>query len=141
MAILRQESHNTVDPWTASGTIARELSPKPYTITRMYVIVRCLATTTSATWYNDPYDRLISRLNLSGNGKTFFDFNSLRLAYHLSRFAGSGPKRPLRIADSLTGVNMTFMYCFHFGVAPFKMNPITGMWEDNPWVKCDHYGR
>ncbi len=133
MAIYRQESHNTVDPWSASGTIARELSPKPYTITRMVLVVRCIATTTTATWFNDPYDRLLSRVNLTGNGKSYFDFNSARLAYHLSRMGGFGPRRPVPIADSLTTVEMFFMYVFHFGVAPFRINPATGMLEDNPW--------
>ncbi len=130
---LRLEPHPTQVSWSASGSISAELSPKPYTITRMVLIVRATATTTTATWYNDPYDRIISRLNLTGKGKTYFDFSNLRAAYHLSRFAGFGPKRPIPIADAQTAVEMFFAYVFHFGVAPWKVNPLTGMLEDNPW--------
>jgi len=99
----------------------------------MGIIVRLIATTTTVTWFNDPYDRVIATLNLTGKGKTFFDFTNLRVPQHMARLAGFGPKRPQRIDNSLTTVELFFAYVFHFGVAPFKVNPRTGMLEDNPW--------
>lgn len=130
----RLEPHPTQISWSASGSISAELSPKPYTITRMEIICR-LTGTTGATpgFYNDAYDRVISRLNLTGKGKTYFDFSNMRAPYHLSRLAGFGPQRPAPIAASLTGVTQYFKYVIHFGVAPVKVNPLTGMLEDNPW--------
>lgn len=127
------EPHGTLEAWSASGTISRELAPKPYTITRMAIVVRNIMTTTSATWYNDGFDRLITRMNLSGNAKTYFDFSNMRAAYHLSRFGGFGPKRPTFVADSITTGDQYFAYIFHFGVAPFRVNPVTQMLEDNPY--------
>lgn len=127
------EPHATQQSWSASGTISQDMSSKPFTITRMAALVRCVATTTTATWYNDPYDRILSRLNLTGMGKSFFDLSNLRAYYHASRMWGFGPKRPVPIADSLTTVEMFFLYIFHFGLVPFRINPVTGALEDNPW--------
>jgi hypothetical protein len=133
MAIRRLEPHPNQQAWAASGAISLELAPKPYTITRMAIVVRASVTTTTATWFNDPWDRIISRLNLSGAGKTFFDFTNMRAAYHFSRLAGFAPKRPTTVADSATTLLQQFAYIFHFGIAPFKVNPVTGVLEDNPW--------
>lgn len=133
MARLRLEPHPVNVTWAASGTISLELSPKPYTITRIVVVAKPSVTTTSATWYNDPWDRIISTLSLTGAGKTFFNFTNLRAAYHLSRLAGFGPPRPTLVADSQTTLLNQFLYVFHFGVAPTKANPLTGKLEDNPW--------
>lgn len=133
MPKLRLERHPAQIAWSGGGNINLELSPKPYTITRMVAVVRASITTTTATNFNDYWDRLISRLNLTGKGKTFFDFSNMRVAYHLSRFGGFGPKRPTVVADSQTAVVQHFAYVFHFGVAPLRINPGTGMLEDNPW--------
>ncbi len=132
MAIPRVERHPTALTWSASGSISLELSPKPFTITRMALIVRPTITTASATNFNDYWDRLISRLNLTGGGKTFFDFSNLRAPYHMSRFAGFGPKRPTVYADGSTTQVQQFAYVFHFGVAPKKVNA-AGMLVDNPF--------
>ena len=133
MAIMRLEPHPVSASWSASGTISLELSPKPYTITRMMLILRTSITTTTATNLNDYWDRIISRLNLTGAGKTFFDFTNMRVPYHLSRFGGFGPPRPTVVADSATTLVQHFAYCIHFGIAPLRYNPISQMIEDNPW--------
>jgi len=104
--------------WSSSGTISQELSPKPYTITRMAILVRAIGTTTTAGSYNDAWERLISRLNLTGAGKTFFDYSQMRLLYHQTRFLGYAPRRPDRIADSITTGDQHFMYIIHFGAFP-----------------------
>lgn len=133
MPKYRLERHPAQVAWSASGNINLELSPKPYTITRMVLIVRASITTTTATNFNDYWDRLITRLNLTGKGETFFSFDNMRVAYHLSRFGGFGPKRPTVVADSATTLVQHFAYVFHFGVAPWRVNPNTGMLEQNPW--------
>lgn len=133
MAKLRLERHPAQIAWSGGGSINLELSPKPYTITRIALVVRASVTTTTATNFNDYWDRLISRLNLTGKGKTFFDFSNMRVAYHLSRFGGFAPKRPTVVADSATTLVQHFAYIFHLGVAPTRVNPNTGMLEDNPW--------
>ncbi len=132
MAKPRLERHPAQIAWAASGNINLELSPKPYTITEMILIVRASVTTTTATNYNDYWDRLISRLNLTGRGETYFDFSNMRAAYHLSRFGGFAPKRPTVVADSATTLVQHFAYVFHFGVAPWRINA-AGMLERNPW--------
>lgn len=65
--------------------------------------------------------------------KTFFDFSNMRIGYHLSRFGMFGPKRPTAVADSATTLVQHFAYVFHFGVAPWRVNPNTGMIERNHW--------
>ena len=133
MARPRFERHPAQVAWAASGNINVELSPKPYTITEMVLIVRASITTTTATNFNDYWDRLITRLNLTGGGKTFFDFANMRVPYHLSRFGGFAPKRPTVVADSATTLVQHFAYVFHFGVAPWRVNPATGKPERNPF--------
>lgn len=123
-----QERHNNSATWSDAGTINIELAPKAYTITRMYVIVRANVTTTTATNYNDYWDRMISRLVLRGNNKTYFDFSNLRAAYHFTRFNGYGLKRPTVVSDSASTVVQHFGYCFHFGVHPRNQ-----FGEDNPF--------
>lgn len=132
MPIFREEVHPVQAAFTAGGTINLELSPKPYTITRMVVIARASITTTTATNLNDYWDRIINNLSLSGAGKTFFNFTNLRTAYHFTRFAGFGMPRPTVVADSATTLVQHVAWCFHFGVQPLKINA-AGMIEDNPW--------
>lgn len=134
MAILRLEPHPVAQSWSASGPINLELSPKPYTITALLLMVRADITTTTATNFNDYWDRIIARLNLSGRGKTFFDFSNLRAAYHLSRMVlrQHAPRRPTVIADTQTNAKRQFAYLFHFGVRPFRVGP-SGQVEYNPW--------
>ncbi|TAK33524.1 MAG: hypothetical protein EPO21_13185 [Chloroflexota bacterium] len=127
------ERHPNPISWAASGTISEELSPKPFTITRMAIVQRLIATTTTGTWYNDPYERVISRLNLTGAGKTYFDVSQVRALYHMSRLAGFGPRRPDKIADSITTGDMYMLHMFHFGVAPTIVDPVTRTLRDNPF--------
>lgn len=135
MAIGRFENHPSQQAWAASGAISLELAPKPYTITRMAIVARADVTTTTATNFSDYWDRLISRLNLTGQGHTFFDFTNCRAAYHLGRFGWPlvQARRPTVIADSQTNATQQFAYIFHFGVAPTRVNPLTGHLEDNPF--------
>lgn len=121
------ERHANQIAWSTAGTISEELSPKPFSITSMFIVLKLIATTTSATNYNDLYERVISRLSLTGGTKTFFDISQMRLFYHASRFWGFGPRRQSPIADSITTGDAYFLYCFHFGVAPIKADPRTGM--------------
>ena len=134
MAKPRLEPHPTAITWAASGAINLEIAPKPYTITRMAIVGRLTSvTTTSVTNLNDPYDRVISRLALDGGGKTLFNFTNLRIPYHMGRFLGCQAPRPSSIAGSLTAVEEQFALVLHFGVAPWRVNPITGMLEPNPY--------
>lgn len=125
------ERHPVQISYTAGGAINLELSPKPYTLTRLALICRPSITTTTATWLNDPYDRIISSLTLNGGGKTVFDFRNMRAAYWHSRFALPhlrNYKRPTVVADSATTLVTQFAYIFHFGVQPRLPNG-----DDNPW--------
>ncbi len=129
------EPHPIAQAYTASGAISIELSPKPYTITSMLVVARADITTTTATNFNDYWDRIVSKLTLTGGGKTYFDFSNMRTAYHWMRFqlGRACPVRPTVIADSQTNATKQFAYLFHFGVAPYKINPLTGCLEYDPW--------
>lgn len=133
MPKLRQETHSTSQAWAASGSISMELSPKPYTITRLGLFMKADVTTTSVTNFNDYWDRLVANLSLSGRGNTYFDFRNLRIAYHGERFRGVAPRRPTVIAGSQTNAIQWFGYVFHFGVVPMKFNPNTGKYDDNPY--------
>lgn len=127
------ERHPNQIAWATGGTISQELSPKPFTITRMAIIVRASVTTTSATNYNDYWDRIISRLSLTGAGKTFFDVSQMRLLYHFTRFQGYAPRRPDKVADSITTGEQYFMYILHFGTSPTIFDPVTRRYVDNPY--------
>lgn len=116
--IRRFERHPVQVSWAASGTINLELSPKPFTITRMAIIARPSVTTTTATNFNDYWDRGIANLSLTGNGKTFVDFRNLRAAHHFARLAGFGMHRPPVVADSATTLVQQFGYMWHFGLNP-----------------------
>ncbi len=129
----RQQRHPNAATWSAAGQINLELAPKPFCITRMGLWVELNVTTTTATNFNDYYDRAISRLSLTGNGRTYFDFTNMRAAYHFTRFGGYGLKRPTVLADSSTTLVIHFGYLFHFGVAPKRINPASGCVEDNPF--------
>ena len=134
MAIRRLEPHPVPQAFAAGGAINVELSPKPYTITAMAIVVRADITTTTATNLNDYWDRIISRINISGEGKTYLDYSNMRAAYHHSRFKLKqfAPRRPTIIADSATNSLKQFMYLIHFGVKPFQVGQ-SGNIEYNPW--------
>ncbi len=128
------EDHASSQAFAASGQISLELAPKPYTITRMAIVVRSDITTgVTPGDYNDAFDRIISTISLTGKGKTFFNFTNMRAAWHHSRFRKHAPKRPVGIAASQTNALQQFAYVFHFGVCPWKLNPVTGCIEDNPF--------
>lgn len=129
--------HPTSQTYSAGGDINVELSPTPGTITRMAFVFRADITTTTATNLNDYWDRIIATLSLNGRQKPSFNFSNMRLPYHLSRFAspvlGATVKRPTVIANSQSNALQQFAYVIHFGVAPYRINPMTGMLEDNPY--------
>lgn len=107
--------------WAASGAINLELSPKPYTITRMVLVARPQFTTVVATWDSDPFDRIINTLSLNGGGETYFDFRNMRVAYWQSKYALhhlKNYKRPSTIGDNLGPFVHQFAYVFHFGTQP-----------------------
>ncbi len=124
MAKLQFKRIGTTQAWAASGSISMEMSPIPFTMTQLAVIVHADITTTTATWYSDAFDRFITKLSLSGQvlnqNKTFVDFSNMRAANHHSRFhlGRFAPARPTVIADSQTNALQQFMYLFHFGVRP-----------------------
>jgi len=122
--------------YAASGNINEDLS-LPYTITRLGVTLILDIDTTSQTLYNDYFDRAISSLALATPTRTFFNFTSMRAAYHSQRFRLGmlSPRRPDPPIDSYTGGttnNFYITYIFHFGVAPMKVNS-AGMLVDNPF--------
>lgn len=142
MAKRRTYNHPTTSAWSASGSINIELSPQPITITRMKLLVRPRFTTTATPGtYNDPWDRIISSLRLTGKGQTYFDFTNLRATHHWTRFRRHAAKRPqpaasLTIDGTGTPANdlpYFFEYNIHFGVCPTRYNPSTGLIEDNPF--------
>lgn len=113
--------------WSASGNINQELSPIPFPITGVMLILNVDITTSGGpTNYNDYWDRIISNLSLTGfaNGqnKTFFQFSNMRAAYHLSRFQlrDFAVQRPTFVANSQTNNLMKIAYFWHFGTRPFK---------------------
>jgi len=132
MAIRRLERVATQVSWAASGSINLELAPKPYTITALVLILRPSVTTTTATWLNDPWDRIISTLSLSGGGRSYLSFTNLRAAYHFTRFQLGrllrGYKRPTVVGNSATTLVNQFAYVFHLGSKPAGAD---GEWD--PW--------
>ncbi len=114
--------------WAASGAINLELSPVPFTITGMVIDLYTDITTTTSTNYNDYWDRMISRLGLSGTiegkNRTIFDFSNMRVAYHDSKFnlKHFAPRRATAVPDSQTNYLRQFSYYIHFGVNPILPN-------------------
>lgn len=135
MPTPRLEPFGGTVAYSANGSITKELSPTPYTITSMVLVVRANVTTgaTPGT-YNDPWDRLISTLTLSARGKTFFSFRDLRVLQHFNRYylGPAAGKRPDAVAANQTGVKRQFIYRIHFGVRPFKIGP-DGKLQYDPW--------
>lgn len=134
MAKLVILTHPVQQAWTAAGSISLEMSPKPFTITRLMLDVTANVTTTTVVAFNDPWDRIISSLSLIGGGsKTFFNFTNMRAAYHATRFRSVSTRRPTIVANAQTSLIQHFQYVLHFGVAPHKVDPNTGMVWDNPY--------
>ncbi len=128
------ENHPVSQAWSASGAISLELSPKPYTITRMALVVRGDFTTTATPGtYNDPYDRVISSLSLTGESKTFMNFTNMRAAHFWSKMRRHALRRPDTVGNSATNALRQYGYMFHWGVCPRKLNPVTGCIDDNPF--------
>ena len=119
--------------YSASGNINEDLSV-PYTITRLAVFVDVDITTTSQTLFNDYWDRIITSLSLATPTRTFFNFTSMRAGMHSQRFrlGPLAPRRPDPAGNDLTAQPFRFVYLFHFGVAPMKVNA-AGMPVDNPF--------
>jgi hypothetical protein len=108
----------SVGGWSSGGGFSLELSPTPGTITGLVIVVRPAVTTTTVTALNDMYDRIINTLSLTGGGRTYFSFTSMRACSHWARFRGHGMPRPSQMADSLTAQqtdDMNFAYWLHFG--------------------------
>lgn len=128
MAKLRFYRVPTQLTWSASGTITQELSPIPLTICGMAIQTRLNVTTTSATNFNDYWDRVIATLSLTGQvlgqNKTFFSFTNMRLPYHFFRreLGRYSPRRPTVIPDSTTSGLYQFLTLLHFGANPIKAN-------------------
>jgi hypothetical protein len=116
MAIKRLVQLGTPQAFSASGQFSIELSPVQGTITELIVFVRSDVTTTTATNFNDYWDRLISSMSLGGGGGNFFTFSNMRAAYHFTRLIKTiAAKRPTVVADSQTNALTQFAYLFHFG--------------------------
>lgn len=111
--------HAVSPTFTAAGQINLELSPKPYTITEMDILLKVTTTTSAApgTAY-DPWDRLISSLSLSGKGKPYFNFGDMRVARAASRFIASSMPVPSPLAASVAAGIRYYGYHFHFGLNP-----------------------
>lgn len=128
MAKLRFYRVPTKPAWSASGTISQELSPIPFTIAGLFLKCNTNITTTTATNYNDYWDRMIATLSLTGQvlgqNKTFFSLTNMRLPYHLMRreLGRFSPRRPTVVADSVTSGLYSFATILHFGCNPFKPN-------------------
>lgn len=128
MAKLRFYRVPTNIAWAASGSISQELSPIPFSIGGMYIQSRLNVTTTSATNYNDYWDRFIATLSLTGqvfgSNRTFLGLTNMRLPYHLMRreLRNFSPSRPTVIPDSTTSGLYQFGTLLHFGCQPFKAN-------------------
>lgn len=135
MPLRRFERHVVPVTWGANGPINLELSPKPYTITRMAVMFNGTSeTTTTATNFNDYWDRDVATLSLAGQGKVFFNFLSMRPAQHGSRYFPPAFRRPTVIANSSTAVQAPVIgQMLHFGVAPRAVRPGSGIIDDNPF--------
>lgn len=111
--------HAVSPTFTATGQINLELSPKPYTITEMDIMLAVTTTTGAAPGtYNDPWDRLISSLSLSGKGKPYFNFGDMRVARHVTRFFAPSASPPAPLAASQAALVRYYGYKFHFGLNP-----------------------
>lgn len=118
MAKLRIETHAVRTNWATGGSINIELSPKPYTITELWLVLHANITTTTATNFNDLWDRIIATLSLTSSGRTLFSFTDMRPAYHLTRYGGFGTRRATVVADSVTDAQFEVAYRLHFGLNP-----------------------
>lgn len=128
MAKFRLYRVPTRPAWSASGTITQELSPIPFSIGGLLLKCNTNITTTTATNYNDYWDRMIATLSLTGQvfgqNKTFFSLTDMRLPYHLMRkeLGRFSPRRPTVVADSVTNGLYQFLTLLHFGCNPLKPN-------------------
>lgn len=121
-------------PYTAGGPINLELSPTVGTITELVIVVNANVTTTATPGsYDDPWDRIISSLTLSGEGKTFFSFTNLRAAKYFFDLRNHGEQSPDDPGASQTNYQKKVIYRLHFGVCPNKLNAVTGCVERNPF--------
>ncbi|MHB1132996.1 MAG: hypothetical protein ACYC4L_11465 [Chloroflexota bacterium] len=111
--------HPVSPAFTAGGQINLELSPKPYTITELRLLLKVTTTTSAApgTAY-DPWDRLISSLSLSGKGKPYFNFGDMRVARHVTRFFAPAMPPPPPLAASIAAGIRYYGYRLHFGLNP-----------------------
>lgn len=132
MPIPVQDRLKTPQTYAASGSINLEISPVPFTITELLILWDGDFTTTTATWFNDPFDRIFANLSLDGNGKTYFSFTDLRIPYHLSRYEGTAYPKPSVVADSQTNLKVALGWRVHFGIVPYKLDRY-GRWYYDPY--------
>lgn len=120
MPTFRLEPHLSSATYSASGAISLELSPKPYVICGVILVIRADITTAGVvTDYSDYWDRIISNISLSGGGKTYFSFSNARALHHFLRFKGCAAKRPTSLAISQTNAERSIVYPIHFGTEPW----------------------
>jgi hypothetical protein len=137
MAKRQTLRHPVSIAFSSSGSFSLDLSNKPQTITGMWIVVRPTSITSTTTGsYNDPWDRIIQSMTLSGAGHTYFQALDMRNFYFHQRhfLQWLSPKRPARPADSLTtAAGPQFGYYVHFGVSPLVFNGATGRLDENRW--------
>ena len=127
---------SALDAWTTSGTISQELSPLPFTLTRLVIVTTLNTTTTTTGAYNDMMDRFFANFTLTGSkGKTYFGITDPRVYRAHSRmvFGGATAGKRQTIPDSGTNALYQFVTTFHFGVQPTKIDPISGQLVDDPF--------
>ncbi len=128
------EQHNVAASFSPNGVIILQLGPKPYTITRMVLVLKLnVSTGATVSTYNDPWDRVITNLSLTSGGYSYFAFSDMRLARHLYRMSGKQFRTPAGLAASQTNVNVTVAYNIHFGVSPTKIDATKLNVVDNPY--------
>ena len=135
MAKRQRLPHPVSATWSAGGSFAIDLSNKPSTITGMYLIHRSNITSTATpATYNDPWDRQIANLTLSGSGHQYFNFTDLRLPYyHQREFLGINSPKRASLAASLTTTNFQTLTYIHFGTAPTVTDAASGKVRQNPY--------
>jgi len=118
------EDHSLTQAWSASGNYTLDLSGKPYTITRMDVTIAPTITTAATTLLGDPWDRIVSTLNLTGKDGTYLGFQDAISLYHWTRLSkgvesyGATSRRQTIITTQTTGAQRPFVYRIHFGRRP-----------------------
>ena len=125
MAIRRLFPVGKQQTYTASGPISIDLTTIPGTITELILKVQTTQTTTASPGtYQDPDDRIISNIQVAAGTSTFATFTDMRSAQHFTRrqLRGAAPKRAGAEAASTTAGVRNFLYVFHWGTCPWKID-------------------